>query len=169
MSFAVLNPSYNDVAGLDPEIHAELSLERIRREVFVRLTSAWTTGSGPAVTRKGSAARTMEFILPRATGEGDHASEASTVEGARDVADAPLPPSFALSRCGWSPSPLSRGGMKKTFVPLFDIFGSVRTGARRPLPDFFLPKSETSDFGRGEASFCFVTPPSASLPSLNRR
>jgi hypothetical protein len=63
----------------------------------------------------------------------------------------------------------ARGGMKKTFVPLFDIFGSVRTGARRPLPDFFLPKSETSDFGRGEASFCFVTPPSASLPSLNRR
>ena len=42
----------------------------------------------------------------------------SMVEGAskheRSLALTPLPPSFALSRCGWSPFPASRGRKNKS-------------------------------------------------------
>jgi hypothetical protein len=37
--------------GLDPGIHADNTLLRTFRAVFVNASSAWTTGSSPVVTR----------------------------------------------------------------------------------------------------------------------
>jgi hypothetical protein len=41
-------------AGLDPAIHAEPTPVKIDRIVIVVLASAWTTGSGPVVTKNGA-------------------------------------------------------------------------------------------------------------------
>ena len=46
--------AHSVIAGLDPAIHADASLARIDRTDSVRRISAWTTGSSPVVTNKGS-------------------------------------------------------------------------------------------------------------------
>jgi len=100
------------IAGLDPAIHAEPPLGKVRRSAFVCQASAWTTGSSPVVTKEnGPRERDSFFSSPRVRGEVDLQAERRKSGGGhcRDsepCGQAPLP----------QPSPRKRGegGVSRT-------------------------------------------------------